>query len=277
MSKRRETERRFLSADIALVEVRAGADGQPTELAGYAAVFNQWTTIQDWWGEAWLECVAPGAYAKTIGEADIRALFNHDPNIVLGRNRAGTLELTEDGTGLRNVIRPPDNAWGRPVLDAVQRGDVTGQSIKFQVVQEKWERPQKRGDLAKRTIIEARLFDVGPVTFPAFEQTSVSARFDDPQHGERDGNMGVIGQAFRLIRLAEHGYPLAADERQAIGAAMTILRAWAAEPVGGNHAGHSDGQGDEPGRGDRGVAQLRYHSPATRARILELLSKQLEV
>ena len=71
---------------------------------------------------AWVEEVAPGAYAKTLSEHDIRALWNHDTNIVLGRNKAGTLKLWEDGHGLQTEITPPDNEWGRPVLDAVKRG-----------------------------------------------------------------------------------------------------------------------------------------------------------
>lgn len=162
-------EWRFLPLEGA--EVRASGEGR--KLNGYAAVFNTEAVI---WG-LWREEVAPGAYAKTIKEADIRALWNHDTNIVLGRNKAGTLELAEDDKGLRVEIDPPDNEWGRPVVDAVQRGDVTGMSIAFRVIKEEWYKPPKDSkELPKRTIKEAKLYEVSPVTFPAFESTSISAR-----------------------------------------------------------------------------------------------------
>lgn len=162
-------EYRFLPLEGA--EVRASGDGR--KLDGYAAVFNTEAII---WG-LWREEVSPGAYAKTLQEHDIRALWNHDTNIVLGRNKAGTLQLAEDKKGLRAEIDPPDNEWGRPVVDAVQRGDVTGMSIAFLVIKEEWYNPPKDSkELPKRTIKEAKLYEVSPVTFPAFEQTSISAR-----------------------------------------------------------------------------------------------------
>lgn len=258
-SKQRETERRFVSTEARPLEVRAAADGGPTELAGYASVFEQWSEIRDIWGASWMESVARGAYAKTIGEADVRALFNHNPDVVLGRNRAGTLELSEDATGLRDVIRPPDNAWGRPVLDAVQRGDITGQSIAFQVIKERWERPAARGELAKRTILEARLVDVSVVTFPAFEQTSVQAR---AMGSEDEGNGAALGLALQLARLAAHGYPLDADERARVGLAVAILRRWAGEPgtvAAVNHSSEPGGSepGARDGRADYSVAYWR--------------------
>lgn len=164
-----QLEWRFLPLEGAQVR----ADGEARRLEGYAAVFNTEAVI---WG-LWREEIAPGAYSKTIKEEDIRALWNHDTNIVLGRNKAGTLELSEDDKGLRSVIIPPDNEWGRPVVDAVRRGDVTGMSIAFRVVKEDWwHPPEDSSELPKRTIKEARLYEVSPVTFPAFESTSISAR-----------------------------------------------------------------------------------------------------
>jgi hypothetical protein len=162
-------EYRFLPLDGA--EVRA--DSEQRTLEGYAAVFNTEAII---WG-LWREEVSPGAYSKTLQENDIRALWNHDTNIVLGRNKAGTLRLAEDKKGLRAEIDPPANEWGRPVVDAVQRGDVTGMSIAFRVIKEEWYNPPKDSkELPKRTIKEAKLYEVSPVTFPAFEQTSICAR-----------------------------------------------------------------------------------------------------
>jgi HK97 family phage prohead protease len=267
-------ERRFLAVELTGLELRAGTDAsQPAQLVGYAAVFNQPTLIRDWFSE-WEETIAPGAFRKTLGEADIRALFNHDPSLVLGRNKAGTLLLSEDTRGLHTTITPPDSEWGRPVVEAVKRGDVSGMSVALQVVKETWVWPKTRKETTKRTILEARLFDVSPVTFPAYETTSIAAR--------ANGSVGagtteaetedVIETARRWLRLHELGMPLADGQRQTLREALTILQNACDEPVlpSTETADHSSRQNGEPG------LILRYHSPAMRARWLELLSKQLE-
>jgi len=255
----RPIERRFLALDS--LELRA-ADGKPPELVGYASVFNQPVTISGWWDE-WQEEVSPGAFAKTILEADIRALFNHDAGVVLGRNKAGTLELREDDHGLHTVIRPPDNEWGRPVLEAVKRGDITGMSIAFQAIKQEWFRPEKGSkELPKRTVKEAKLFDVSVVTYPAFPQTSVSARALEP-----DGEEDPLQTALRLVACARAGMPLDTADRDILSAAVEHIRSVmpTAEPGQG---AHSDARPGEPG----GVEPR--HSPQERRRVLELL--QLE-
>jgi len=209
-------------------EFRAAEGDRPAELIGYASVFNTETVIGDWFGE-WREEVSPGAFKKTIREADIRALWNHDPNVVLGRNKAGTLELEEDDHGLRTVIKPPDNEWGRPVLDAVRRGDVTGMSITFSVIKEALDKSGvKDGELPKRTIKEARLYDVSPVTFPAFEQTEINARAVPEAVIAED----VLLRAGALARRAQMGQVLAAEDRGAIAEAVSILSSELEKPTG---------------------------------------------
>lgn len=158
-------ERRSLQGTV---EMRA-VDGEPRRLVGYAAVFNQRTDIMGLFQEQ----IAPGAFRDAIGRDDVRALFNHDPNIVLGRTSAGTLDLSEDERGLVYDIEPPDTVHGRDVSTLVARGDVQGSSFSFEVEAELWDRT---GDVPVRTITRAKLYDVGPVTFPAYEQTTVSAR-----------------------------------------------------------------------------------------------------
>jgi HK97 family phage prohead protease len=235
MRRKQAIEHRVLPLDS---ELRAGDGEQAGQLVGHAAVFNQWTMISDWFGDGWDESVAPGAFRKTIKEADIRALWNHDPNIILGRNKAGTLKLSEDETGLLTIITPPDNEWGRPIMDAVKRGDVSGMSIAFQVIKEQWERPAKKKDAneprerPKRTIKEAQLFDVSPVTFPAFPQTDVAAR-----SAEGDSDDALL-PAFRAARLAELGLPLEAEERSILRAAAELMLRVSEEPgsVGADEA-----------------------------------------
>jgi hypothetical protein len=157
------------------IEWRAASDDAPARLEGYAARFNKVTQIgPDSWG--FREQVAPGAFAASLADDDIRALFNHDANQVLGRTAAGTLALREDAEGLRVVIDPPDTAAARDVVTLVERGDVSGMSFTFEVQSEKWDEPQERGALPLRTLLEVRVADVGPVTFPAYPTTSIAAR-----------------------------------------------------------------------------------------------------
>lgn len=161
-----ERERRVVSLPL---EVRQAGDAR--SLTGYAAVFNTEATIAGLFREQ----IAPGAFAEAIGRDDVRALFNHDPNFVLGRTASGTLTLREDGTGLRYNAQPPDTAWARDLMTSVGRGDITQSSFAFAVESEQWTHAT-RGELPLRTITKAKLYDVSPVTYPAYEETTVSAR-----------------------------------------------------------------------------------------------------
>lgn len=166
-------EARLLVLPVTLRK-KSDEDESPV-LEGYAARFDDWTQIGgDSWG--FMESIAPGAFAESLKNDDIRALFNHDSNQVLGRASAKTAEFAEDEKGLRAVIYPPDTAVGRDVVALIKRGDVTGMSFMFRTLGETWEEPTKKGDLPKRTLTKVQLFEAGPVTFPAYEQTSISAR-----------------------------------------------------------------------------------------------------
>lgn len=160
-------ERRIVSAQL---EVRAA--GETPTLVGYAAVFNRDAVIAGFFRER----IAAGAFDAAIREDDVRALFNHDPNFVLGRNTAGTLRLSEDENGLRYEVDPPDTQVARDLMVSIRRGDVSQSSFGFQVVREEWTTPENRAELPLRTILEARLFDVSPVTYPAYEETTAEAR-----------------------------------------------------------------------------------------------------
>lgn len=145
------------------VELRTAADGGRT-LVAYAAIFG--AESRDLGG--FTERVQPGAFTKTLGEQDVRAVVNHDPSLILGRNRAGTLRLEEDGYGLRYEVDLPDTQAGRDLATSVDRGDITGSSFKFRAVRQDWDRS---GAMPVRSLSEVFLADVGPVTFPAYEAT----------------------------------------------------------------------------------------------------------
>jgi hypothetical protein len=101
----------------------------PGTVDGYAAVFNTPADI----GGAFVEVVAPGAFASTLKTSDVRALINHNPDLVLGRVSANTLRLAEDGTGLRFQLSLPDSTLGRDTAESVRRRDVAGCSFAFVV------------------------------------------------------------------------------------------------------------------------------------------------
>lgn len=158
---------------LPMTELRiADSDGGGATIEGHAAVFDSWSeTLGGIF--PFKEIVRKGAFNESIGKDDIRALFNHDPNYVLGRNRAGTLELVEDDIGLRVKIAPPDTSWAKDILTSIRRGDITQMSIGFIVEDDKWS-TKDRMDV--REIRKVQLFDVSPVTFPAYTATDVGVR-----------------------------------------------------------------------------------------------------
>jgi HK97 family phage prohead protease len=143
---------------------------KPARIMGHAAVFDQLS--EDLGG--FREKVQKGAFSKTLKEADVRALWNHDPNYVLGRNTAGTLSMTEDDEGLAVDINPPDTTWARDLLTSMDRGDINQMSFGFRVKKDKWDEADKANVV--RTLTEVELFDVSPVTYPAYPQTSASVK-----------------------------------------------------------------------------------------------------
>lgn len=162
------TERRVFELSDLRVEHRAEGDG-PSRLAGHAAVFDALSL--DLGG--FRERIAPGAFAASIAEDDIRALFNHDPNLVLGRNAAGTLRLAEDDAGLAIGIDLPGTQFARDLAVSIERRDITQMSFAFRTVSDEW---QMIDGEPIRTLLAVQLFDVSPVTFPAYPQTDVAVR-----------------------------------------------------------------------------------------------------
>jgi HK97 family phage prohead protease len=165
--KKGKLEQRVLKNDE--ISFRFDEESEQPKIIGLVSRFN--SLSQDLGG--FREKVAPGSFKKTIGEADIRALWNHDPSYVLGRNTSGTLELseTEDGLEMRNV--PPDTQWAKDLMVSMKRGDVNQMSFGFRVIKDNWD--DVNGEVV-RTIIEAELFDVSVVTYPAYLETNAAVR-----------------------------------------------------------------------------------------------------
>ncbi len=166
-------------------------------IAGHAALFD--SISEDLGG--FRERIRPGAFGASLAADDVRALFNHDPNVILGRNRAGTLRLTEDERGLGIEIDPPDTQAARDLMVSIARGDVSQMSFGFSVAPggQIWEKDAQGGVL--RTLTAVRLFDVSPVVFPAYPDTAVAVRALDAWRDSEPGTIPV-GMLRRRLDLA---------------------------------------------------------------------------
>lgn len=148
-------------------------EGKAPKLVGHAAVFN--SLSEDLGG--FREQIMPGAFADAIAKDDVRALFNHDSNYVLGRNVSGTLRLSEDVRGLAIEIDLPDTQTIRDLVAApIERGDVSQMSFGFSVRPGGQDWAKNDEGQVVRSLKKVRLFDVSPVTFPAYRQTDIAVR-----------------------------------------------------------------------------------------------------
>lgn len=173
----KDKEEKFMSdkkeiRSFNLSELRSESEeGGKVVLRGYASVFNQETRI----GGLFIEKVKPGAFTSTIATDDVRALINHNPQYVIGRNTNGTLRMTEDVHGLKIEIDPPNTSFANDLLVSVDRGDISQMSFSFEVLEggEEWQKG-KDGQPDVRTLVKVRLWDVSPVTYPAYENTAIN-------------------------------------------------------------------------------------------------------
>ena len=155
--------------------VEERADGSAV-ISGYAAVFyredDPGTQFELFPGL--VERVDASAFTRAIREGgDARAVLNHSPELLLGRVSAGTLRLSVDSVGLRYEIDPPNTQYARDAVESIKRGDLTGSSFAFDVNAVEM-RSEDNQDV--RIIKDVELFDVGPVTYPAYDSTSVGMR-----------------------------------------------------------------------------------------------------
>lgn len=155
------------------LEVRAGTlrTASPGRLTGYAAVFNSEAVIGDF-----VEVIRRGAFTRSLAAAsNVRALYHHQGDALLGTTRAGTLKLTEDTHGLRFDLALPDTSHGRDLAILVDRGDVAGCSFGFRVAEggDRWE---QRGGQMVRELLDVDLAEITLTADPAYIDTSVAKR-----------------------------------------------------------------------------------------------------
>jgi len=176
-------EKRAFSCQLEL----RGSD-QGTTIEGYAAVFD---SLSEDLGN-FREIIAAGSFKRTLkAGADVRALVDHDPSKILGRNKAGTLTLREDDHGLKVRIKPPDTTAGRDVVESLRRGDLDQMSFAFSVVSDSW---QTIDGEEVRTITDVDLHDVSVVAYGAYTDTTVAVRSLDKARADNNLRAAIFNQ-----------------------------------------------------------------------------------
>ena len=152
------------------IEFRAEGE-ESRKIIGHAAVFDELSNNLGWF-EEWYEKIDRNAFDDVLND-DVRALFNHDPNYPLARTKSGTLSISVDDKGLRYEFDAPNTTIGNDLLEMVKRGDISQSSFAFTIDTQEW--VEREGEPTLRIIKKVkRLYDVSPVTYPAYEGTDVA-------------------------------------------------------------------------------------------------------
>jgi len=177
-----EMERRTITVELRVVAPALGKKS-PT-ITGYAAKFNTLSSPMPIIREGkkigtFREQLLPGCFAAALGTSDPRCLINHDPNLILGRKSSGTLRLVEDEIGLRFENDPPKTSYSTDIQDSMTRGDVNQCSFGFNVAEggdSYVKDPNVAGGYIRSINNVEKLFDVSPVTYPAYDDTNCAVR-----------------------------------------------------------------------------------------------------
>lgn len=153
-----------------VVEERADGESKSRVIAGYAALFD---SLSENLG-GFREKIDKGAFDAVMND-DVRAVFNHDPSIILGRTRSGTLKISQDDVGLRYEVVPPDTQQARDLLVSIERGDINQSSFRFVVDKDDWQEDED-GRIIRTIRSFKSLMDVSPVTYPAYPEATAGVR-----------------------------------------------------------------------------------------------------
>ena len=197
----------LVRACVGSFELRSAGGGMPT-LTGHAAVFNQWTRIESSWEGVFMERIAPGAFTKTLAETKPKILFDHGQDPQVGNKPLASLESAgEDAAGLFYAGRMLDTSYNRDLIPGLEAG-LYGSSFRFSVVKEDFNERAKASDhnpdgIPERTVQEARVFEFGPVVFPAYAGAEAGLRSMTDQYVLRT----ITADPDRLVRLLASSVP----------------------------------------------------------------------
>jgi len=192
-------EMRMVDHDTA-IETRQDGDGQPHRAIGYGVVYGRETEIFP----GLIESVRAGAFEKALADnREIKAFFNHDPSMVLATTRSDpALKITDNKTGVKYDAPIPPTTYGSDLIVNLERGNVRGSSFSFIVSKQGDVWTEKKGVLY-REIIEADLLELGPVTNPAYEQTSAALRSAESVYKEAREALITAVERARIVSANE--------------------------------------------------------------------------
>jgi len=205
------TDKKEIRSINSPAKVQLRKDGTPGAIYGYPIVYNK-----DSEDMGFVERVAPGAARKALKRSDIRALKNHDPSLIFGRQGVN-LALKEDEKGLRYEATPIDTATFRAVAEEVRLGLLTGQSFGFTIAKDEWAGLDT--DKPTRTITEIDIiYDVGPVTYPAYQDTSVALRSLEAAKEDPDAEqkIEIIHDGLHLTYIGDNRFTDAAEHIESL-------------------------------------------------------------
>lgn len=197
----KDSERRYVTHQVRAAKPTEGV--QFAEIEGIAAMVNVKTRIDGW--DPYDEIIMPGAFDECL-QNDIRCLFNHDEDKILARSQggSGTLQVFINADGhLAYKYTTPNRSYALDLQDAIEKGDVNQSSFQFKIKEQSWVwGDQSKGEVDLRKIIKVEsLFDVSPVTFPAYPDTTVAKRsFDEAKkiNEKPDFNIEILQKELDL-------------------------------------------------------------------------------
>lgn len=167
-----QLERRFFPFEVRV------SDGDTPKIEGTGVVYNQLSNVM--YG-MFREQIAPGAFSESIATRDIRTLWNHNTDYPLGRTGNGTVRISEDEDGIHFSNDPPSTSWGSDAVQSIRRRDVSQMSFGFVTIEDSWS--YGTDNQLIRTVTKGELWEMSPVTFPAYPQTDVAVRSLEARKG----------------------------------------------------------------------------------------------
>jgi uncharacterized protein len=160
------------------LEIRAKEENEEIRtISGAIKYNNESREMSDYWGDSFVEEIAEGAFAESLKARGVVGLWSHDTSQVLGNTKSGTLRIENTQTELRFELDIPDTSVGNDAWALIKRGDVDGVSFGMKVTKDKWSSEERdEGKIYKRSILDAELYEISPVAFPAYPSNEVAVR-----------------------------------------------------------------------------------------------------
>lgn len=155
------------------------AEGEETRtIKGSIKYDTDSAEMRDYWGDTFVEQIAAGAFSDSIKTRGVVGLWSHDTSQVLGNTKSGSLRIEDTSGELRFELDIPNTTTGNDAWELIQRGDVDGVSFGMSVTKDKWSSEDREDGkkVYKRTVLNAELYEISPVAFPAYPSNEVATR-----------------------------------------------------------------------------------------------------